>query len=77
MYPNPSESDFLFSFNLKNRENVKISFIDASGKVAWQTEYENVATSVRVLSPNVAKNAVYFVYLEGETFSEVKRVIKQ
>ncbi len=77
IYPNPSEGDYVFSFNIAESEDVKISFIDAKGNVAWVTEYENVDSSVRVLAPAIAKGAIYFVYLEGETFSEVKRVIKK
>ena len=65
IYPNPGLAEELkLAFNLSKRQDVKVSFVDSSGKLAWSRTLEKVQSNTEALKPNLGGNQVYVVRVE-------------
>ena len=75
LYPNPSAGVTNLVFDLRNVQDVEVSFLDLTGQSVWQKRFKNISANAITLQPPIQRNALYFVKIEGEDFNKVQRFI--
>jgi type IX secretion system substrate protein len=78
LYPNPASNKAVVSFSLANNELVKISVIDAQGKLVMQPVMRNLKAGKQLFDINTSNltSGLYFVQLTvDEHSSQLKLVV--
>lgn len=76
VYPNPANNNTMVSYTLKNNENVTISLIDIYGKTIKIIAKQNQQTVNQNIDLANVSTGIYFVKLQGESFSKLIKLIK-
>jgi pectate lyase len=79
VYPNPFAGETTISLNLEKSEKVKVSILDASGRLVYVAANENYPEGnieIKLNNPNL-KSGMYIVLIESGSISEkIKLVVK-
>jgi hypothetical protein len=75
--PNPWNNRTLIPFSLKEKENVVLTILDASGKQVYESRIEGTAgyNEVPIRTTDLEGPGIYYYQLDGETFRASKKMI--
>lgn len=76
IYPNPANNNTIVSYTLKNNENVTISLVDIYGKTIKVVAKQNQQAVNQNIDLSNVSTGIYFVKLQGESFSKLIKLIK-
>ncbi|MCG8320939.1 MAG: choice-of-anchor J domain-containing protein [Cytophagales bacterium] len=78
LYPNPIVTNtFNTSFNLSDKEDIRLAIVDTKGKVVYEKILESTLNQTYTLELPQLRNGVYFVKATGRGLSEVQRLLIQ
>ena len=79
LYPNPATDQITIDAVLPTEGQVTISLLDVSGKVELQETYTELNEGLQSFSIELStyEPGMYFVRIEYEGFTEIKRIVKQ
>ncbi|WP_175402774.1 T9SS type A sorting domain-containing protein [Mangrovivirga cuniculi] len=77
MYPNPSVEYTNISFYLDETQDLNIRLINSRGQVLEENRIENVLNQNYRQSLRNLSSGIYFIQIQGETFTTTKRIIRQ
>jgi hypothetical protein len=77
-YPNPTNSEINFAFNLNKQYNIKVYITDANGKIVKQVMEKMIPAGSYVYQTNIESinNGVYFATLRTDKKTKTQKIIK-
>lgn len=75
VYPNPFNNSLRVSFNSVNTEKIRIRIINILGEEVYLSDFEQFKIEKNIELGSSLKNGVYFMLIEGETFSVSQKII--
>ena len=73
--PNPTTDQANIIFSNPISENFSVEIFSVDGKLIWQQNIENGADQVKIDLRNYSA-AVYLISIQSESFSEIRRILK-
>lgn len=77
IFPNPTNGLLPITFNLTQKQPVKLSIYDLRGKRLFSKAYPNTLNQQYVIDVATLPSAVYILKISGESFSDNKRILIQ
>ena len=76
LFPNPSKGEVFLFVKTGKKQEIQVSFFDASGNLGYRQDFEVSPNNNRIaFSPNLARGGLYFVHIKAENLDEVKRLL--
>ena len=75
IFPNPVDGILPVTFNLDEKETVKMALYDLRGKLLLDASYLNTLNQIYELDLYGLPSAVYLLKISGESFSDTKRIL--
>ena len=76
LFPNPSGGEVFLDIEVPKKQEIQVSFFSTSGNLGYSRFFEVMPNNDYIaFSPKVAKDALYFVHIKGETLDEIKRLV--
>jgi hypothetical protein len=75
LYPNPSDGQVDFSFNLDEKEDVDVLLFDRSGKTLASYSLPNTLNQTHQLDFSEQAKGIYIVKITGQTFQTTQRLV--
>ncbi|NMM49299.1 M43 family zinc metalloprotease [Marinigracilibium pacificum] len=77
VYPNPSINETNIAFYLDQTQDIEITLLNANGQVMEETKISNVLNQTYTQNLRSLSSGIYFIQIQGETFTLTKRIIRQ
>ncbi len=77
IYPSPVEQNINIKFNYSKVETVRVSIMDITGRIIWETQSETTSGNPLQLNLSTLSGGVYFVKVTTNTLSQVVKFIKE
>ena len=76
LFPNPSHGEVFLDIDTKKRQEIQVSFFDASGNLGYRQVIEVTPSDNLVgLTPKMVGGTLYFVHIKGENLDEIRRLV--
>ncbi len=73
--PNPNNGDFSIDLNLSKIQDINVEVTDVVGKVVWITDIKKTLKMNIPCNLSNKKSGMYFIYVKGENFQKVIKII--
>jgi hypothetical protein len=76
LFPNPSNDKFFrLAFNNQRRQSVQVNIFDSTGRIIYQSDFENTLNQAYRFDLPSASQGLYLVQVLAEDYNTVKRLV--